>query len=158
MTELPNNGDLLSENAELRRRLEDAEKTLLAITSGEVDALVVNTRLGERVFTLEGADTVYRIAIETINEGVITLSTEGTILYSNHFFARMMKIDLNRIIGTSIFDFAKQKSHDSLATLLGQDSGRAEISLQISEGIEIPAYIATRRIQLDKPDDLRNTD
>lgn len=140
---------LRKEIAELRQRLADAEETLRAIRSGEVDALVVNTSIGEQVFTLQGADSVYRIAIENINEGAITLSTDGAILYSNHYFARMMRTDLNKVIGASIFDFVSPETRESVAGLLGQESGRVEISLTASDGTPVPAYLATRRLQLD---------
>ena len=91
---------------------------------------MVNTKLGERVFTLQGADTVYRAAIETINEGAITLSPEGTILYSNHYFAKMMRIDLNKVIGTSIFDYIGRDNRDPFTAVLAQGSGRVEIQLR----------------------------
>lgn len=141
--------ELLKENAELRQRLVGAEETLRAITSGEVDALVVNTKLGERIFTLEGADSVYRIAIENINEGAITLSPEGTILYSNRYFAQMMRTDLNKIIGASILDFVNPESRNMFAAQLSQESGRSEVMLCSGEGIQVPTYIATRKLQLD---------
>ncbi|MDL5502862.1 MAG: hypothetical protein QSU88_06560, partial [Candidatus Methanoperedens sp.] len=56
--------ELLHENQELEIRLEEAEETLRAIRSGEVDALVVSTEEGEEIFTLKGADQPYRILIE----------------------------------------------------------------------------------------------
>lgn len=134
------------ENAELRQRLAEAEETLRAITNGEVDALVVNTKAGEQVFTLQNADTIYRIVIENINEGAITMSPEGTILYSNHYFAQMMRNDLNKVIGASIFDFVHPESRDVLTALLGPESGRGEISLRASEGTKIQAYVAIKKL------------
>ena len=47
---------LLAANAELRVRLEEAEETLRAIRSGDVDALVVEGPAGSQVFTLQGVD------------------------------------------------------------------------------------------------------
>jgi len=141
--------EVLKEMAELRQRLADAEETLRAITSGEVDALVVKTRLGEQIFTLQGADTVYRIAIENVNEGVITLSTEGVILYSNFYFAQMIRTDLNRLIGASVFDFVTQEEHDILAALLQQDNGHDEVVLRSGDGAQVPAYMGTKKMQLD---------
>jgi hypothetical protein len=44
---------------DLRQRLQEAEETLSAIRSGEVDALVVSGPSGEKVFTLEGAEQRY---------------------------------------------------------------------------------------------------
>ena len=47
---------LLMENDELRARLEQAEETLRAIRSGEVDALVIESAAGPRVYTLQGVE------------------------------------------------------------------------------------------------------
>jgi PAS domain S-box-containing protein len=149
MSDNLNPGETAKEVAELRQLLADAEETLRAIRSGEVDALVVNTKLGDQVFTLQGADIFYRIAIENINEGAITLSPEGTILYSNHYFAKMMRIDLNKVIGTSLFDFIATENHGTLAALLERDSGRAETSLRAADGTQVPVYVAIRKLQLD---------
>jgi len=102
--------ELLKENEQLHQELDEAKETLRAITSGEVDALVVNTKSGEQVFTLQGADSFYRVAIENINEGAVTLSPEGVILYSNHYFARIMRTDLSKIIGASIFDLLARRT------------------------------------------------
>jgi PAS domain S-box-containing protein len=139
-------GDIRRENAELRQRLAETEETLRAITNGEVDALVVNTKVGEQVFTLQNADTIYRIVIENINEGAITMSPEGTILYSNQYFAQLMRNQLNKVIGASIFDFVHPESRDVFTALLGPESGRGEISLRGSDSTKIPAYIAIKKL------------
>ena len=50
---------LRAENADLRARLEkaeEAEEALRAIRSGEIDALVLDSASGPRVFTLQGVD------------------------------------------------------------------------------------------------------
>jgi hypothetical protein len=44
--------ELQEENAELRRRLEEAEETLRAIQDGAVDAFVVQDKEGSRIYTL----------------------------------------------------------------------------------------------------------
>jgi len=141
--------ELQQEIAALRQRLDDAEETLRAITSGEVDALVVNTPGGEQVFTLQGADTVYRTAVNNINEGVITVSPEGTILYANHYFAGMIGAGLSKVIGASIFDFVAPENRDLLAAFLARDSGRGELSLRCRDGTQVPVYAATRKLELD---------
>ena len=101
-----------------------------------------------QVFTLTGADTVYRIAIDNINEGVITLSPEGTILYSNHCFARMIGTDVSGVIGHSILGFASPENRETLASMLDQQS-RGEVLLQAKDGTPIPTYIAPRRLQTE---------
>jgi PAS domain S-box-containing protein len=75
---------------ELTLRLREAEQTLEAIRGGEVDALVVETPQGEQqLYTLQGADHVYRIFLESIAEGALTLSGDGTVLYANPAAAEM---------------------------------------------------------------------
>ena len=86
----PEHEELLRENEELTLRLREAEETLEAIRSGEVDALVVDTPGGEEhLFTLEAADHVYRIFLESITEGALTLSGDGYILYANEAAGRL---------------------------------------------------------------------
>jgi len=144
-----NKKGLLKENSTLRQKLGEAEETLRAIRSGEVDALVVKTSRGDQVFTLQGADTVYRTTIENIYEGAITLSTEGTILYANRHFAGMVNLDLRKIIGASIFDFVSRESRELLVNVMEQDTGRAEISFISANRAAIPTYLATKRLHLD---------
>ena len=45
--------NLQEENADLRRRLEEAEEAIRAIRSGAVDAFVAAEAHGNRVYTLE---------------------------------------------------------------------------------------------------------
>ncbi len=75
------------ELAELRAHLAEAEETLRAIRNGEVDAVVVAAKEGPQVFTLQGAEHSYRVLIESVNEGVLTLTAGKTILYANQCFA-----------------------------------------------------------------------
>jgi len=133
--------------SDLRSRLKEAEDTLEAITSGAVDALVINTTGGERVYTLLGADTVYRVAIENINEGVVTLSTEGNILYSNRYFARMLEVSLNRVIGSSLFDYIGPEDRELVKHFLREGNGRCEILLQSPAQKEVPSYIAVSSME-----------
>ena len=75
---------------DLRMRLEEAEETLRAIRKGEVDALVVSGPQGDQVYTLKGAEQPYRVYVETMNEGAVTLGPDGTILYCNNRFAELL--------------------------------------------------------------------
>jgi DNA-binding transcriptional LysR family regulator len=85
--------ELLRENEELRIRLEEAEATIEAIQSGGIDALIVSGPEGERVFALEGADYPYRVMLDVMNEGVVTLGADGGILSCKHPFFRTPKDD-----------------------------------------------------------------
>ena len=93
---------LLAEIEELRFRLAEAEDTLRAIGSGEVDAFVVSGPDGEQVFTLKGAEQPYRVLVETMNEGAATLAADGTILYCNNRLAVMLQVPLENLMGTQL--------------------------------------------------------
>ena len=97
--------DLLAENEDLRLRLEEALDTLRAIRSGEVDALVVSTSQGDQVYTLKSAERTSRLILETLNEGVLTVAEDGTIIYSNSRFVEILKMPLQKVIGSSIHGF-----------------------------------------------------
>src|SRR5664280_3172012 len=93
---------LLDELQELTPRMMEAEETLRAILGGEVDGLVVKTAQGDRVFTLSGADHPYRIMVETMNEGAVTLAADGTILFCNQRFADIVQGSLEKVMGLSL--------------------------------------------------------
>ncbi len=143
---------LAFENEGLRTRLAEVEETLRAIRAGEVDALIVATAQGDRVFTLQGADRSYRALVETMNEGALTLTAEGMILFANQCFAAMLKAPLEKVIGSDIHDWIAPESRESLQILL-QDGGcqmcRVELSLAASDGAAVPAYLSANPVALD---------
>ena len=62
----------------LQNRVKELEQTLNSIQSGGVDALVIyHDKEDPQVFTLEGADQPYRILVESMSEGAITVTGEG---------------------------------------------------------------------------------
>ncbi len=87
------------ELVELRARLVEAEETLRAIRTGDVDTLMVPGKLGPQVFTLQGAEHAYRVLIESMNEGALTLTADMMILYANQCFARMVGCPLEQVMG-----------------------------------------------------------
>src|SRR3954463_12439245 len=98
--------DIKSENLIARlRQLQEAQDTLDAIKSGEVDALVVSGSQGDQIFTLEGAEHPYRMFVEQMHEGAATLTAGGMVLYCNRRFAEMLRVPLETIIGTSIYQY-----------------------------------------------------
>jgi PAS domain S-box-containing protein len=145
-------GDLLSENEELRKRLIEAEEALQAIRKGEVDALVVSGSDGEQVYTLKGAEQPYRILIETINEGALTLSAEGTILYCNGRFSEMVNLPIEKIMGHSFFPFVSAGDRDRVGELLDQalnGQAKGEALLGSSGGGFLPVLFSLRSLPFE---------
>ena len=146
---------LLDEVQDLTARLMEAEETLHAILSGEVDGLVVSTAEGDRVFTLSGADLPYRVLVETMSEGAVTLAPDGTILFCNQRFADIVKRSLEKIMGSSFYPYIASTDLPLLEGLFKQtlkENGKAELILQTGGENTVPVLISTSAIQnTDKP-------
>ena len=94
--------NLHEENADLRRRLEEAEEVIRAIRTGAVDAFVVEAAHGNRVYTLESADRPYRLLVEQMQQGAVTLSADGGIAYCNRRFADLLRRPHERLDRKSV--------------------------------------------------------
>ena len=133
-----------AEVADLRQRLADAEDTLRAIYQGEVDALVVRGPDGPQIFTLRGAQEPYRILVERMHEGALTISTTGLILYSNRHFATLVERPLEQIVGRPLAELVPAQEIENLQGLLNDGtkwSVRRELTLRSHNGL-IPTLAA----------------
>jgi len=136
---------------ELRAQLEEAQETLRAIRGGSVDALVVAGPEGDRVFTLEGADRSYRVFLEGMHEGAVTLGADGTIFYCNRRFAEMMAAPLETVIGTSIFRFLRDADRPAFESVLREGLkgvSKGELMLDGNAG-PVPVYLAANALPPD---------
>jgi PAS domain S-box-containing protein len=147
---------LLDDIQELTLRILDAQETLRAILSGEVDGLVVKTAEGDRVFTLSGADHPYRIMVETMNEGAVTLAADGTILFCNQRFASIVSGNLDNIIGSSINQYFSSTDIPLFKDLLERGfkkNFKLELALKTPDKKSIPVLLSISALEhLDAPD------
>src|SRR3569832_104931 len=110
---------------ELRQQLCEAENNLMAIYSGEIDALLLADEKGERrVFTLRSADAPYRALVERMQEGAATLSVTGNVVYCNQRFADLVRPPLEQVFGASIERFLPAAEGDIIRAMLEHGSGR----------------------------------
>ncbi|HEY4059351.1 MAG TPA: ATP-binding protein [Kofleriaceae bacterium] len=130
---------------DLEARLQEAEETLEAIRTGQVDALVVQGPDGsDQVFTLKGADHRYRLLVETMTEGALLVAPDSTILYANQHFAELLGRPLETIIGTRLDTHVVAVQAPMVAAVLAAKTGlagRAEILLSAVDR-QVPAYLA----------------
>ena len=136
---------------ELLLRLEEAEETLRAIRSGEVDALVVSGEHGDQVFTLKDLTLPYQVLIEEMNEGALTLSPNGLILYCNARFAEMLGVPMETILGKSFIHLVVPGEQARGMALFEQrldGKSKGELILRSSQA-EIPVEISMKEIRLD---------
>ncbi|HQQ15460.1 MAG TPA: PAS domain-containing protein, partial [Deltaproteobacteria bacterium] len=144
--------ELLEEIDNLRWRLREAEDNLNAIRQGEIDAIVVSGARGEQVFTLKEADRPYRIIIEEMSEGTVTVSNDGIILYCNRQMANMLGVPLERLIGTSLYDHVSPSSVADMRRLISKDlnsTTRAEIVFRNSGDREVYVFASFSPLELD---------
>jgi len=142
---------LLDELQRLTTRMMEAEETLRAIRRGEVDALVVSTAEGDRVFTLTGADHPYRVMIETMKEGAVTLASDGTILFCNQHFADIVKESLEKVIGSSIYPYISKTDLPLFEALVERGfkgNSTREFALQAGGEDFVPVLCSVSPLQL----------
>jgi PAS domain S-box-containing protein len=141
---------LREENEELRRRLEEVEETLHAIRSGSIDGFLMED--GKRIYTLEGADRPYRLLIERMQQGAITLDAGGTIIYANHSFASLIGVSPEKLIGTELRDFIDSAEHSAYENMLAAVSngiGQGEIHLLTADKKPLPVSLALHSLPQD---------
>jgi PAS domain S-box-containing protein len=135
--------------ADLRRRLQEAEDTIDAIRNGHVEALVVSAPEGEQIYTLRSADQPYRLMVEQMREGALTLAADGTILYCNQRFAELMARPPERIAGHALEEFLHGDDRSTLRRVLTSESCRAEVQLKTDAGAVNPAQLSSITLNID---------
>ncbi len=144
---------IILEVDQFRIRLEEAEEVLRAIRRGEVDALVVEERRGDRVYTLKSPDHSFRLMIEAMGQGAVTLTPHGIILYCNGCFARMLKMPAEEVMNRPLQGFLTPAGSGLFEKLLGVEEGghgHAEVELVAADGMKVPAYLALTSLRLDE--------
>jgi two-component system phosphate regulon sensor histidine kinase PhoR len=141
---------LIVENDQLHSLLTESQETLSAIQRGDVDAIVVSGTKGEQVYSISSAETPYRTFIEEMNEGAVTLSREGIIIYCNQRFADFVREPIERVIGSYFKRFIVPNDKSKFENLLAhQTDNRNNVliislvsSLYLKLSVQIlPAYL-----------------
>ena len=132
----------------LCEQLREARETLEAIQSGSVDAVVVKGESGSQIYSLTSAEQRYRIYVEQMQEGAITVSEDGLILYCNQRFADMVKLPLERVIGAGIASHFPPEAWANLSTVFTEqrDVMKRESLLQSSAGHPLAVHLTASRL------------
>jgi PAS domain S-box-containing protein len=137
---------------ELRHRLRAAEDTVRALRAGEVDALVVTGAADEHVVTLQGADLPYRILLDQMFAGAVTLTPDGLIAYCNRRFADIVRTPVARVIGAPLRRFVHPAERPALAALLeraSRDRIGGEFAARAGDGTSVPLSVTFAPLRLD---------
>jgi PAS domain S-box-containing protein len=137
------------ENSALREKLREAEETLEAIRNGDVDAVVVSGADDvPRVYTLETADQTYRLLVEEMQEGALTLTRGGDILYCNRRLAQLVETEPERVIGGSLARFIATADWPEVLGLIASGS-KGELGIKTERGRIIPTHVSFSALRAD---------
>ena len=143
----------LDETAELKSRLEETEETLRAIQEYMVDAFVVNRENGIQVVTLNESEIPYRMMVESMNEGAVTLIPDGTVFYCNARFGEMTQMDGEKLVGTPFQSLIVPEEQNTFEVFLkkpGSNGMRGEFNLQAANGVRVPVQLSMYQLGADK--------
>lgn len=138
--------------ARLRLQLREAHETLEAITTGSVDAVVVSGANGYQIYSLSGAEHPYRIYVETMQEGAVTVSDDGVVLYANRRFAEMVGSSLERVIGSDFVGRFTAEVWGRLSAVTktdGKEAVRFDGTVRRDDGQQLPVRLAASRLPLE---------
>lgn len=135
----------------LKEELREAKETLDAIRSGAADALVVARNGKEMVYTLENADKPFRIFLEEMQEGAVTVDQSGLMVYANRRFADFVGTPLESVMGSSFHDYVCTADQSLVNSFLRNESGRGEkieVSLRVGHQL-VPVFLTASPFHID---------
>jgi PAS domain S-box-containing protein len=137
-----------AEFARLSEQLENAQATLEAIQSGAVDGVLVKGVRGSQVYSLAGTDQRFRIYVEQMLEGAITVSDDGVILYCNRRFAEMLKLPLERVMGDNIVNYLAAPVWARIGALFddNREFVKEESELQRTDQSKLAVHVTASRL------------
>jgi PAS domain-containing protein len=141
----PNPARLDAEIAALKQRLEEAEDMRRAITSGEVDAFVVGEGENARkVLLLAGAYQRYRQVVERMQQGAVTVSVSGDVLFANQRFSDMLDVPISKLFAAPLeaYVIAADRARLSSFLLVASRNSSIEVRFATENGGPLLARIA----------------
>ncbi len=120
-----------------------------AIRSGQVDALVVQNGEGHQLYTLQSADHNYRLFIEKMNEGAVTLDKHGNILYANAQFAALVGLPLSEVVSKPFNELVRLEHLTFFHTLVeacGKGDCKGEIEL-VHDQRSVPVQLSLNQLE-----------
>lgn len=147
---IKSNKNLLLELEETRQQLYEAQETLEAIRTGQVDALIVQDGDVQQLYTLQSADHAYRVFIEKMTEGAVTLTKDGIIAYANSQFASMVGVPLSSVIGFPFKQFITAKTYsyfEKLFKTCWKEDCKGEVELS-GDSRSIPVQLSLTVLNL----------
>ncbi len=128
----------------LKQRLQEAEELREAIAEGKVDAFVVGSDDSKRVLMLSGAYGRYRQLVEDMQQGALTVTRSGEIMFANHAFATLLQIAPLDLFRTPLQRYVARADRDKVAALLDPRAGEPAVTVALTraDGKECPVTLS----------------
>ena len=135
----------------LHRQVDDLEKALEAIRSGDVDVLVVGHSGQVQLYSQTAAERPYQLLIEQMAAALVTLSDQARILFANQRMAQWLRYEPAALVGRPIVDLLVDGDRQELQQLLQQSASgprRLPLRLRRSDGAAVPVVAALDTLEL----------
>ncbi len=110
--------ELQMEVLDLRARLQSAQEALSASRVEAMDNPIVLGPNDDLTVILKCAVEPYRLMVEVMSEGAVTCTSDGTIIYCNASFAKLLKVETEQVIGFKLQEFIAEKDQSSFEEVL----------------------------------------
>jgi len=144
--------EILNKNNELQWRLDEANEMLEAIRTGQVDALVVKNGDNHQLYTLKTADHTYRVFIEKMSEGAVTIDEGGFVIYCNSSFIGLAQTGSESVVGMPFESFIAEESktvYYKLIKSVWKKDAKAELFIKSGGGKSTCCLCSFAAIEMD---------
>jgi len=146
-------GGPADELAGLRSQILELDRALTAIRAGDVDAVVLGGPQGHQLYTLVSADRPYRVIVEGMGDGAVTVSERGIILYANLRLADLIETDRAALLGRDVTELVDASAANMLSSLLATTAPgtthQAELDLVRAEGPAVPVLASVTGLDIE---------
>jgi PAS domain S-box-containing protein len=141
---------------DLTQRLAEAEATIEALLSGQIDA-VVDSKTKTPVLLSAAQDALreseerYRRIVETASEGIWTIDSDARITFVNHRLAEMLGYPAAEMVGKPFAEFISDSAREPATLHIERSrqgiSEETEVRLERNDGTELWVLLRTSSIR-----------
>jgi diguanylate cyclase (GGDEF)-like protein/PAS domain S-box-containing protein len=91
----------------LPEKVSECLEVVHALRNGEVDAVLVPGAETTLPLLAAGADSIYRLLVETLQEGILTVDLESNILFTNWRTAEILGCDADSLLGLNVLELVE---------------------------------------------------
>ena len=146
-------GGPADELGRLRTQIVELDRALTAIRAGDVDAVVLGGPHGHQLYTLVSADRPYRVIVEGMGDGAVTVSERGIILYANLRLADLVGSDRAALLGRDVTELVDASAAKALLSLLATTAPgtthQEELELVHADGSAVPVLASVTGLDIE---------